>query len=148
MKKNNRVRILLNIALLVYILVVLYITLLNRETTEQRYSFDLFYSYILLFKYKNDFYYDMIFYNILMLIPFGFLVPVLHPRCRKLSNILLLSFLFSLVIEVIQYITGRGLFEADDLFNNTIGGITGYFIYFTASRIWILLSRKRSKKYP
>ena len=145
MKKNNNIRFFLNILLLVYIMMVLYITLLSREKTEQRYRFDLFYSYILLFKYKNDFYYDMIFYNILMLIPFGFLVPILHPGCRKFSYILLLSFLLSLVIEVIQYITGRGLFEADDLLNNTIGGIIGYFIYFIVSRIYMLLYGKRKK---
>jgi glycopeptide antibiotics resistance protein len=67
-----------------------------------------------------------------MTVPFGILIPLLNPKIRSFMKILLSGLLFSLIIELVQYFTGRGLFEFDDLFNNTVGAIIGYllFLYF------------------
>jgi len=71
--------------------------------------------------------------NIIMLIPLGFLLPIV--RKRNVITITLFSLLFSLSIELIQllYIWSAGptsrIFDVTDLINNTIGGIIGYLIY-------------------
>ena len=37
--------------------------------------------------------------------------------------------LFSGTIEIMQYITGRGLTEVDDVITNTIGAVVGVLMY-------------------
>lgn len=37
-----------------------------------------------------------------------------------------MSLAFSAGIEITQYITGRGLCEFDDVFNNTLGAFVGF----------------------
>ena len=65
--------------------------------------------------------------NILLFVPFGFMFPVIHPKLSKAT--ITYGFLFSLAIEIMQYITGRGLADIDDLINNTLGAVIGYLIY-------------------
>lgn len=132
-QKNRRhFRIYTASAFLIYLLIVLHITIFSREPEERRIDTELFRSYRLLFVEKNDFYYGQIVCNILMTVPFGILIPLLNPKIRSFMKILLSGLLFSLIIELVQYFTGRGLFEVDDLFNNTVGAIIGYllFLYF------------------
>lgn len=69
---------------------------------------------------------QFIYLNILMLVPFGALLPLLHPRFRKAAWTIGLAALLTLSIETIQLITGYGNFVADDLFNNILGAIIGY----------------------
>lgn len=64
--------------------------------------------------------------NILMFVPFGFLLPVLSERFRKAWKTYLVGFMLTVVIECIQYSTGRGIFEIDDIIGNTIGTMIGY----------------------
>jgi glycopeptide antibiotics resistance protein len=68
--------------------------------------------------------------NILMLVPVGFLLPVLVKRHAVLYGILV-----SVCIEVFQLITGRGYFEVNDLIHNSLGIVLGYGIYRLARRI-------------
>lgn len=67
--------------------------------------------------------------NIIMFIPWGILVPLCIPRCRKFGNTLILGILGTLTVEVLQFATQRGIFEFDDLFNNTLGTVIGYGIF-------------------
>lgn len=72
-------------------------------------------------------------FNILMFIPFG--VYLRYYFKSSFKKTLLLSFLFSLFLEVTQ-LTGLyfiyphpyRLFDVDDLIINTLGGIIGYFV--------------------
>lgn len=66
--------------------------------------------------------------NIAMLIPFGVLIPLLFRKCKKWSCMLLVSFGLVLYIETTQYFTGRGIFDIDDIFGNTLGSMIGYFL--------------------
>ncbi len=61
--------------------------------------------------------------NVLFVFPSGFL---LHLPPRKT---ILLGFLFSLVIEIIQLVTRFGMFETDDLIMNTLGAWLGTVAY-------------------
>lgn len=64
--------------------------------------------------------------NIVWFVPFGFLLPYLTGRPRKLPMMLLISFLFSFVIEFSQYAFGTGESEVDDLLLNTLGAAAGF----------------------
>ena len=68
------------------------------------------------------------FLNILMLVPFGFLVPFIWKNYRKLYKTVLLGSGFSLMIELSQLITTRAT-DINDLIANTIGALIGYVIW-------------------
>ncbi len=67
--------------------------------------------------------------NVAGFMPFGFLLPLLSAKERRLIMVLLLTFELSLVVEVIQLFTGVGSFDVDDLILNTLGGVLGYGCY-------------------
>lgn len=81
--------------------------------------------------------------NILMLAPLGFLLPFINKKFRSVKNILLVAFIFTIFIELFQFVTHRGIFELDDLFHNTIGAMIGYFI---AKAFWELKNSKKVSK--
>lgn len=66
--------------------------------------------------------------NILLFIPFGIISPLTFPNLRKWWIILMVSFLLSLGIELIQYFLCLGICEVDDVIHNTLGGWGGYLI--------------------
>lgn len=127
-QKHKNFRIYCASAFVIYLLIVLYITIFSREPEERRIDMELFRSYKLLFIDKNDFYYTQIVCNIIMTVPFGILFPVLNEKFRSVFLMFVSGFVFSLLIELAQYFSGRGLFEFDDLFNNTVGALLGYLI--------------------
>ena len=72
--------------------------------------------------------------NILFFIPFGLFLPLLAHRCRRMWHVTLLSFDFSLLVELIQLVSKVGSFDVDDLLLNTIGGALGYLCFILADR--------------
>ena len=78
--------------------------------------------------------------NIIMFMPFGFLLPLTLKKIDSIPKSAAAGFCASLVLEIIQLITGRGFFEVADILNNTIGFVLGYIL--------LMLIRKiiRSKK--
>ena len=78
--------------------------------------------------------------NIIMFVPFGFLLPLVLRKIDNIPKSAAAGFCASLVLETIQLITGRGFFEVADILNNTIGFVLGYIL--------LMLIRKiiRSKK--
>lgn len=72
--------------------------------------------------------------NIFLFVPMGYFLPNLfYKKNWKLRDIVFCGFLFSLMIEVSQLITGKGTFDFDDLINNTFGCFIG-FLYFRKLR--------------
>ena len=67
--------------------------------------------------------------NIVGFMPFGFFLPLLSQKDRRLVMVLLLTFELSLVVEVVQLFTGVGSFDVDDLLLNTLGGVLGYGMF-------------------
>ena len=65
--------------------------------------------------------------NIAMFLPFGFLLPLLGRKFRRWNVTIPLGFLTSMVIEVLQFLFARGVFDVDDLFCNTLGTVIGFF---------------------
>lgn len=67
--------------------------------------------------------------NVIMTIPFGFLLPLVKKNV-KLLKIVFYTFLLSLSIELLQpLINGIRSSDITDLITNVIGGIIGYIIY-------------------
>ena len=75
-----------------------------------------------------------LFGNIVIFMPFGFLVPILGRKKRNFWFTSLLSFALSLAVECIQLVTRTGCFDVDDIFLNTIGGMLGYLVYALVQR--------------
>lgn len=73
--------------------------------------------------------------NVLVFVPFGMFLPLLAYRFRRFWYMLLLSFEFSLIIELIQLISKVGSFDVDDLLLNTIGGALGYLCFLIADAL-------------
>lgn len=66
--------------------------------------------------------------NVIMMIPFGFLLPIV--KKRNILSILFRIFLFSMGIELTQpLINGFRSADITDLITNTIGGLLGYLLY-------------------
>ncbi|MCC2377723.1 VanZ family protein [Bacillus wiedmannii] len=81
--------------------------------------------------------------NILLLMPLGFLAPIIWDKFKKIKNTILLGLVISISIELLQLI--ESLFSSwlritdiDDVICNVIGSIVGYFIY----KITLMLASK------
>lgn len=74
--------------------------------------------------------------NILMFVPFGFLLPVGIRKMRVFWRTYLCGFIVTLGIEVIQLVSGKGIFEWDDILNNTVGTMIGYGIFAIVYALW------------
>ena len=79
--------------------------------------------------------------NIIMFMPFGFLVPLIWEQSRKLSITVLLGFEFSLLIEFLQLFNRRAT-DIDDLLMNTLGALLGFLLW----KIYQLLFKKMPKE--
>ena len=78
--------------------------------------------------------------NIVAFMPFGFLLPMLCNRGKKLFCCTVLTALFSFLVEGIQLFSRVGAFDVDDILLNTIGGLLGFIGYE------ILFGRKERKR--
>ncbi|WP_275580279.1 VanZ family protein [Bacillus mesophilus] len=71
--------------------------------------------------------------NIIMMMPFGFLYPII--KKRGVLHTLILTLLFSIIIECSQLLGSlwggapSRSFDVTDLFTNTIGGFIGYLMF-------------------
>ena len=71
----------------------------------------------------------MLIANVLLFMPFGYILPSLVPATGKWYLIVPLGLLASLCIETIQYFTKLGCFDLDDLIANTLGAFVGYMLF-------------------
>ena len=68
--------------------------------------------------------------NIVMTIPFGFLLPLIKNKKINLMKTILYTFLLSLGIEILQpLINDFRSSDITDLVTNILGGIIGYILY-------------------
>ena len=68
--------------------------------------------------------------NIVVMIPFGYALPSLFGAGKKLPILyIFIGMVFSILIELSQFITHTGTCDIDDVILNTIGVIIGYLIY-------------------
>lgn len=115
----------LYVLLFFYIITVYVVTVLSREQTS-KYLVNLhpFMSWKKAFS-GHMFSVRLVIENIFLLVPVGIMVPLLSRKKPYFLKTVALGFLISLFIESSQYIMRTGLFELDDLINNTIGVLIG-----------------------
>ncbi len=105
-----------------------------------RYNLQLFKELKRFITYRNSIGYESfivnIFGNVFAFTPFGFILPIISKENRKLLHIVLLSLEFSLAIELLQLIFRVGIFDVDDLFLNTLGGLIGGILFFICQWVW------------
>lgn len=80
--------------------------------------------------------------NVVVFIPFGFLIPYVLKRGRNFFVMLINAFLFVLGIEVFQLFSAFGAFDVDDILLNCVGAVLGYFVYLAYEGI----KRRRLKR--
>ncbi len=77
--------------------------------------------------------------NILIFMPFGFLLPIMSRKLRGFFRVVLLGLALSFAVECIQYFSNTGSFDVDDLLLNTIGTALGFLV------IALVWNRRKAK---
>lgn len=136
-RKINIKRLLWWLVFLCYIFVVAGATLFSRGSN---YEYDiippLFYSYKNAWNNWSITEWRNIILNICMFVPFGLLLPMGLKWFRKCYRTYVAGFLFSLLIELSQMIFKIGIFEPDDLLDNTLGAIIGFGLFLVLFKLY------------
>ena len=128
---NTKIRTLLISLLAIYLLILLRITVFRSGSypIEMSVNLSLFTDLVATY-HENGIW--MVLYlvvgNIVWFVPFGFLVPLIWQKLKSYV-VIPLGFCLSLIIEVSQLVSGKGMFEIDDLVLNTLGAAIGYLTY-------------------
>lgn len=110
--------------------IIAYFTLMFRDKAIIPHNWSPLYEIRQLFTLDDEMYSNMI-KNIWLFIPLGAIVYQLFPKGKAL----LIPMTLSIIIEIVQCVTGVGWCELLDVFLNTIGGIIGYELAKCVSRV-------------
>ena len=128
-KKISIGKLVWGVVFVCYLLMLGSVTLLSRGNSYNGGRYPLFYSY-------RDAWYSFsaqgwrnLILNIWMFVPLGFLLPMGIRKMRRFWKTALCGFVVTVVIEILQYLTQRGMFEWDDVLNNTVGAMIGYGLF-------------------
>jgi glycopeptide antibiotics resistance protein len=124
-----------------YVLVVFYLTGVGTLFDLYRYRIGIHSNQINLLPFSKGI--DIVAYlqNILLFVPFGFLLPFIWPNINKFRYVVLSGFSFSLLIELSQLLNNRST-DVDDLILNTLGAILGYLLF----RLFINTTKWNNKR--
>lgn len=70
--------------------------------------------------------------NVFLFVPLGLLLPLLWKKYQSYKNTIVLGFVLSLSIELLQILTYRAT-DINDIIANTIGAALGYCVFYIAS---------------
>jgi glycopeptide antibiotics resistance protein len=84
--------------------------------------------------------------NIILLIPFGVIMPLMFRMMRRFWIFFPAAALFSLGIEYLQWITSTGIADIDDSILNFVGAAGGYIVTRICQIVWFSLQNKGKKK--
>ena len=134
--KFNKVQCVAAILLSLYIVVLLYFTVVGRYSHEEyEYKINFFTSYRWFFEHNGEQVLRQLLINLVMLMPVGFILPVVINAKHKYLITMALSLLLTVFIETMQLITKCGSFEIDDIINNFVGAVIGMLIYMMLNKI-------------
>jgi glycopeptide antibiotics resistance protein len=114
-------------------------TILNPATVpgmERRVNLIPFRDLIYYTRRRLSWYFWQALLNIVLFVPYGVFLKIGR---KNLGISALIGFASSLAIEVVEYVTGRGIFDVDDIILNTLGAVLGYLLA-------VLFFRLRDKK--
>ena len=116
---------------IIIILFIIYIIILFYIISKPIYTYNIInlkpFKEILRYNINNKLFIKNVIGNILLFIPFSLFITY-YLNIKKLYINLILSFILSLTIELIQIYIGR-VFDIDDIILNLISSIIGYYIY-------------------
>ncbi len=144
-KNSARLWNIINIFLIiVFALFVLYKVVFSREigSVVAKVDFIPFSSYFEYFKGENSEAFLTNRANILLFFPLGILLFDLLKTKKNVIIFVVVAFVFSLVLEIIQYVFSLGLAEADDVVHNTLGAFLGYIACIYIPRIQITIKKR------
>ena len=142
LKFYDKRQTLIIILFLLYLVSVLTVTFIVRETMVLRTPenrgvvLQPFREFEAMVNGTHFFWFKQIFLNVLLFVPFGVLLPMVSRYFKNPMVTVITGCLFSTFIEIMQYITGRGLTEVDDVITNTIGVAVGVMIYKLVSAVY------------
>ncbi len=126
-----------------YLSFVATITIISRQATiNPQYKLMLFWSYQAIASGEVDLT-SQVLWNIVLFIPIGILLMLVLTCKYKWIIALVCGVILSSIIEIIQLITHRGLFEFDDIVHNTLGAVVGVFAY---TLVRLFAKRLKSKR--
>lgn len=130
----------------VYIFTIFVITVLARGPRGEDLPdiFIPFYEYYFIIKNGLPWYYqNMIILNVVnvaLFIPYGVLAREITRK--KILFPLISSIALSLIIEIVQMLTDRGIFDINDIMYNALGALAGCGICAVCRAIWRRLSKE------
>lgn len=127
-KNISKKQVLVIFITLSYVIIIFDVALLNRGVYTRQVNLDLFSSYRRVLDSFNSAYWLHIILNILMTVPLGLMLPVLHNKFHKVRWTIAAGIIFVVIIEYIQLAANSGVFDVDDIFNNCMGILIGYGI--------------------
>lgn len=116
---------------IIFVLFIMYLIILFYLISKPIYIFNIInlkpFKEILRYNINSKLFIKNIIGNILLFIPFS-LFLTFYLKINRLYIIILLGFILSLTIEIIQIGIGR-VFDIDDIILNVFSSIIGYYIY-------------------
>ncbi len=126
LKRNITIRFALTCFILsVYYTFIISLTILGRKAGVITNRPDNAFSISTLITDNPEHYYDLA-YNMLLFVPLGILISAAGYKCITSSVVVALT---TIIIEAVQMLTGRGLFELSDIIGNFAGGIIGVGLF-------------------
>lgn len=135
--KTSNAHIILLLVFAVYMIGVFYVTTPGTLWDGLRYNFELRADRINLSPFSEEIDPVGYFLNIVMFIPFGFLLPLIWEKAGKFTHALLYGAAFSLLIELSQLLNNRST-DIDDLILNTSGALIGFCVFKAISRVFTI----------
>ena len=108
-----------------YLALVVMITFLSRESGNTT-SVDLELGASWRINSRNN---ALVLENVLLFIPYGFCYCWWKNKKEILFRSFMFGFVTSFIIEGMQLVTGRGIFQLDDIITNTVGCMIGAIFY-------------------
>ncbi|MCL2322295.1 MAG: VanZ family protein [Oscillospiraceae bacterium] len=146
---SEKKKIILLMLFFVYILVVLNLTIFRFgfQYDDRQLNLMLFTKLISIYRNAGVSEFLRLFLgNIGWFFPFGFLLPVIMKK-KSFFAVIVFGFIFSIIIETIQFFTRKGVAELDDVILNTLGVVIGYLSYKIVYRIkvyWESISMQKN----
>lgn len=136
------------LALVAYIVILLFVTLMRHGSTGYAgVNFHLFRSWREAWNNYSLKNWLNVLLNITMFVPLGCLLPLLHTCFKKWYVLFAIGGGTTLFIETVQYFTGRGLFDVDDVFTNILGTVIGYCVVMMLLYLFKKGNRKKCIPY-
>lgn len=146
-KKFPWIKEMLYLMLVGYLAAVLYVTLLRSSGRHMNYNLHLFRAWREAWNNYSVKNLANVLLNVALFMPLGVFLPLIWKKFRKWHVSILAGFSFSLVIELIQLVSSRGVCDVDDLFCNTMGTAIGYLLIMTVLAIFVEKRLKSTLAY-